>query len=62
MTYSEICDICKKGHIGRIPGWIGYLHWDYSNQELYFKNFNYILKGDELKNKILNRKDLYYII
>ena len=31
MTYSEIFDICKKGYIGRIPKWEGYLHFDYYN-------------------------------
>ena len=62
MTYSEIFDICKKGYIGRIPKWEGYLHFDYYNQELFFKNGDYILKGKDLEDKIKNRTDLYYII
>jgi len=34
MTYSEIKDICKKGKTGMIPGWSGYLRWNYATDTL----------------------------
>jgi len=30
MTYSEIRDKCRQGKTGMIPGWKGYLDWDYA--------------------------------
>ena len=64
MTYSEIKDICKKGKWGIIPGWNGYLKWNYSLDELQFVNYNYIMTQSELEGNygITNRNDLYYII
>ena len=29
MTYKEIKEICKKGKIGLIPNWKGYIKYDY---------------------------------
>ena len=43
MSYSEIKDICKSGKTGLIPGWKGYLDWDYRTNEIYFHNENYRL-------------------
>ena len=34
MTYSEIKNICKKGKTGMIPGWTGYLKWNYTLDQL----------------------------
>ena len=62
MNYLQIRDICKKGKIGLIPKWKGYLKWDYSLDELYFVNGEYRMYESELKDKIKNRTDLYYII
>ena len=64
MTYQEIKNICKKGKIGLIPKWIGYLKWDYAKDQIYFVNKEYIISQDELENKyqIDKRNDLYYII
>lgn len=45
-----------------IPGWIGYLNWDYSTNQLYFHNKEYRLNQKDLEIKIKNRTDLYYII
>jgi len=36
MEYQEVKNICKKGYIGLIPGWDGYIKYNYSNDELYF--------------------------
>ena len=62
MTYQEIKNICKKGKIGLIPGWEGYIKYDYSKKELYFQNKDYIMSESSLKDKVINRNDLYYII
>jgi hypothetical protein len=29
MNYIEIKEICRKGKTGIIPGWVGYLDWNY---------------------------------
>lgn len=62
MTYQEIKNICKRGYIGLIPGWKGYIKYDYFKNEIYFQNGDYIMKESELKDKIINKTDLYYII
>lgn len=62
MTYTEIKDICRKGKVGMIPGWKGYLKWNYALDQIYFINGDYILNEKELEQKIFNRKDMYYII
>ena len=36
MTYKEIEDICSRGKVGLIPGWAGYIKYDYYKKELYF--------------------------
>ena len=61
MTYQEIHEICKKGKVGIIPGWKGYLKWDYAKNELYFFNENYRMNQVELEKHIINRDDLFYI-
>ena len=30
MTYSEIKKLCRKGKIGIIPKWKGYIKWNYA--------------------------------
>lgn len=62
MIYNEIYNLCRRGKIGLIPGWIGYIKYDYNLNQLYFVNGDYILKEDELKKQIGNRTDLLYII
>ena len=60
MTYEELKEICKLGEIGMIPGWQGYVKW--INNQLQFVNGDYVMSEDELKSKIINRTDLFYII
>lgn len=36
MNYEEIKDICSHGKIGLVPGWKGYIKYDYYKRELYF--------------------------
>ena len=45
-----------------IPGWQGYIKWNYGLEELQFINEDYIMSEKELKQKIDNRTDLFYII
>lgn len=60
MTYTQICDTAKKGKIGKLPNFIGYFKWDYSNNTLIFYNQNYKCQAKDLNIK--NRTDFYYII
>lgn len=62
MTYQEVESKCQQGYLAIIPGWIGYLQWDYSTNQLCFKNNEYTLSQNELKKLIQDRTDLYYII
>ena len=34
MTYKEIEDLCKHGKVGIIPGWKGFLKWNYAKDEI----------------------------
>lgn len=61
MTLSELKDKCQFGYTGKIPGWVGYLDWNYVTKEIYFHNGDYILNENELKDKIGKRTDLFYI-
>lgn len=45
-----------------IPGWKGYLKWNYALDELQFVNGNYRMSQSELEDKIKDRTDLFYII
>lgn len=64
MSYQEIIDKCKHGYTAMIPGWEGYIDYDYSVDQIYFHNYDYTLTQEELENRfnIQNRNDLLYII
>ena len=62
MTLEELKPIIRKGKTGLIPKWKGYIKWDYVLGQMYFINDGYILTEQELKDKLNNRNDLYYII
>jgi hypothetical protein len=34
MSYSEIKNKCREGFTGKIPGWEGYLKWNYGIDQL----------------------------
>lgn len=61
MTLEELKPIVRKGKWGLIPKWQGYIKWDYVLGQVYFVNGGYILTQQELKDKLGNRNDLYYI-
>lgn len=62
MNYLDIKEYCKRGKIGKIPNWEGYLKWDYANDQLIFTNNDYIMQEEELISKIKDLDNLYYII
>ena len=62
MTYQEIYELCRKGKIGMIPGWKGYLKWDYTKNQIFFVNGDYTMNQNKLEKHIKDRNDLYYII
>lgn len=62
MTYKEIEDLCKHGKVGIIPGWKGFLKWNYAKDEIQFVNGDYSMTSPALRELIQDRTDLYYII
>lgn len=62
MTLNELKPFVRQGKWGIIPGWKGYIKWNYSLDQMQFINGNYIISYKELKDKIKNRTDLFYII
>lgn len=62
MNIFELKEYLQRGKTGIIPGWIGYLKYNYGKNEIYFQNNDYIMNQKELIDKIKNRNDLYYII
>lgn len=45
-----------------IPGWKGYIKWNYGLEELQFVNGDYVMSEKDLVDKIKDRTDLIYII
>ena len=62
MTLQQLKPLIKKGEIGLIPRWLGYIKYDYGLDQMYFVNGEYRLYEKELVDKLGDRKDLYYII
>ena len=62
MTLQQLKPLIKRGEIGLIPKWLGYIKWDYGRDELKFVNGEYVMWQKELEEKMMNRDDLYYII
>ena len=62
MNIFELREYLQRGKTGIIPGWIGYLRYNYGKNEIYFQNDNYIMRQKELIDKIKDKTDLYYII
>ena len=62
MTLEELKPIIRKGKLGLIPEWKGYIKYDYVLSQMYFENDGYVLTEQELKDKLKDRNDLYYII
>ena len=62
MNIFELREYLQRGKTGIIPGWIGYLRYNYGKNEIYFQNDDYIMSQKELIDKIKDKTDLYYII
>lgn len=43
MTLEEIEPFLKKGKLGIIPNWIGYLKYNHSTKQIEFQNNDYII-------------------
>lgn len=63
MNYNLATLYAATGKVLMLPGWGGYFKWDYSKNELYFQNGDYILDNKQLRDKgVMDRNDWYYII
>ena len=63
MTFDQAKLYASNGYTLLLPGWKGYFNLNYKNKELIFKDGDYILNENQLKDKeVINRNDWYYII
>ena len=62
MNLEELKPLIRKGKVGKIPGWEGYIKWNYAKDQIQFVNNDYIMDYKELEDKLKNRNDLFYII
>ena len=63
MDYNQATLRAATGDIIMLPGWEGVFVWNYSNNTLIFKNGDYYLTSEQLKEFNLDqRTDWYYII
>ena len=63
MNYNQATLRAATGDIIMLPGWEGVFVWNYSNNTLIFKNGDYYLTSEQLKEFNLDqRTDWYYII
>lgn len=62
MDYNKATLFAATGHTLMLPGWEGVFVWNYSNNTLMFKNGDYRLTTEQLKEfKVQERDDWYYI-
>lgn len=63
MIYSEAIIHAISGKTLMLPGWHGYFYWNYSTNDLNFKDGDYRLNNKQLLDlDIDKRTDWYYII
>lgn len=63
MNYNQATLRTATGDVIMLPGWEGIFVWNYSNNTLIFKNGDYYLTSEQLKEFNLDqRTDWYYII
>lgn len=63
MTFEEVIPYAKQGKYLKLPNWKGYFYWNYSTNELNFKNGSYHIDFKQILDKdIINRNDWYYIL
>lgn len=62
MNYNQATLYAATGAILKLPGWEGIFIWNYSDNTLIFKNGDYTLNSEQLKEFELDkRNDWYYI-
>lgn len=60
MTYNQATLYAATGKTLLLPGWHGYFYWN--TKELNFRNGDYHLDSNQLKDKgVMERDDWYYI-
>ena len=63
MNYNQATLRAATGDTIMLPGWEGVFVWNYSNNTLIFKNGDYHLTNEQIKEmKLDQRDDWYYII
>lgn len=63
MNYNQATLCAALGKTLMLPGWKGYFYWNYSTKELNFKNGDYHLDSEQLKDKgVRERNDWFYIV
>lgn len=63
MNYNQATLYAATGKTLLLPGWHGYFYWNYADKELNFRDGNYHLNSEQLKDKgVRDRNDWYYII
>lgn len=63
MNYNQATLCAALGKTLMLPGWKGYFYWNYSTKELNFKNGDYYLDSEQLKDKgVRERNDWFYIV
>lgn len=62
MNYNQATLHAATGETLMLPGWEGIFVWNYSDNTLMFKNGDYILNEEQIKEmKLDQRNDWYYI-
>ena len=62
MDYNQATLHAATGATLMLSGWEGIFVWDYSTNTLIFKNGDYLLTSEQLKEfKLDQRNDWYYI-
>lgn len=63
MNYNLATLYAATGKTLMLPGWQGIFIWDYADNTLIFKNGDYRLNNQQLRDKgVMDRNDWYYII
>ena len=62
MTYSQATLHAATGATLMLPGWEGVFVWNYANNTLIFKNGDYYLNEQQIREMKLNERDDWYYI
>lgn len=63
MNFNQATLFAATGAVLMLPGWEGQFIWDYSTKQLIFRNGDYYLNEQQIRDmKLDQRNDWYYII